>query len=123
MQRVRWAGLPGIGVYAVVACAVIAFGAVEIGWIGKAAELEGERVRENLRLQVSAAIQEARGEVWYLYDLLREGLSEHVDDPLAWVVVEYAERHGTLHERPADWSMMRWVAYRMAAHFHRDPAG
>lgn len=29
-------------------------------------------------------------------------------------VVEFAEEHGMLSERPVDWSVVRWTAYRIA---------
>ncbi len=38
------------------------------------------------------------------------------------VVVEYAEQHRTLHERPEGWSAIRWVLYRLADQANRQPA-
>ena len=40
---------------------------------------------------------------------------------LRQVVVEYAESHGTLDERPPGWTVMRWILYRMAQEYLRAP--
>ena len=42
-------------------------------------------------------------------------------DRLRRVVVEYAEGHGTLEERPPGWSAMRWLTYRLAQDYMRSP--
>lgn len=39
------------------------------------------------------------------------------------VLVDEGELHGTLTERPADWSMVRWMGYRVAQHWIDHPGG
>lgn len=39
------------------------------------------------------------------------------------LVTEYAEAHGTLDERPANWSALRWLTYRTALSWNETRAG
>jgi len=42
-------------------------------------------------------------------------------EKLREVVLEYAEQHRTLHERPEGWSAMRWMLYRLAVQVNQPP--
>ena len=44
-------------------------------------------------------------------------------DALFTVATEYGEAHSTLIEKPAEWSVLRWLTYRMALSWTRTHAG
>gem|GEM_PF-6871212 len=101
---------------------IVLLGAAQISWVRTAAVTEADHMRDAMWLRGARAAETATGEVWYLFDLVREGVRQNPEEPIEevyrriveeWIAnTEYPEILVAMYEgvqrADGEWAMYRF---------------